>query len=238
MVPKNYFLLCVLLVFLTGCASGPASTSDLTEIKAIQEPRFPEYKPPKKNDGSLWSEDTGVTLYPDTRARKVGDIVTVRIVEDPEAKLEAGTKTSRASSIDARLKLLGWMKDQANKNPNLAQDPGKDDLIKAGLGSSFDGKGSSDRDGHVKAYVSAIVVNALANGNLCIHGRREIKVNNETQYIILSGIIRPEDISPNTNEISSTYVADAKITYSGTGVLADKQKPGWFGRIIDRVWPF
>ena len=85
--------------------------------------------------------------------------------------------------------------------------------------------------------MSALVVKVLPNDNLYINGKREIKVNNETQYITLSGIVRPEDISP-LNEISSTFVADAKITYSGIGPLADKQKPGWLGRIIDYVWPF
>jgi flagellar L-ring protein precursor FlgH len=62
-------------------------------------------------------------------------------------------------------------------------------------------------------------------------------VNHETEYITLSGIIRPGDISP-ANEIASTYVADARITYAGTGPIADKQKPGWLGRIVDHVWPF
>jgi len=188
-------------------------------------------------EGSLWSDARGITLYPDRRARRVGDVVTVRIVEDPEAELNANTKTSRSSSINAQLKFLGYMQALADKNSRLAQNPGEDDLIKAGLGMSFDGKGSSDRDGHVKAYVSAMVVKVLPNENLFIQGKREIKVNNETQYIALSGIIRPEDISPH-NEISSTYVANAKITYSGIGPLADKQKPGWLGRIVDYVWPF
>jgi flagellar L-ring protein precursor FlgH len=167
----------------------------------------------------------------------VGDVVTVRIVEDPEAELNANTKTSRSSSIAAQLKFLGYMQALADKNSRLAQNPGEDDLIKAGLGMSFDGKGSSDRDGHVKAYVSAMVVKVLPNENLFIQGKREIKVNNETQYIALSGIIRPQDVSPH-NEIASTYVANAKITYSGIGPLADKQRPGWLGRIVDYVWPF
>lgn len=237
MVPKKYFLLCIIIIFLTGCAAWPTNTSQVPDIKRIQEPQFPEYKSPRIEEGSLWSEVSGITLYLDRRARKVGDIVTVRIVEDPEATLNANTKTGRSSSIDAKLKFLGYMKRLAEKNRTLAQDPGSDDLIKASLGLSFDGTGSSDRDGHIKAYVSAVVVTVLQNGNLYINGKREIKVNNETEYIALSGIIRPEDISP-SNEISSTYVADAKITYSGIGPVADKQKPGWLGRIIDHVWPF
>ena len=237
MITKSYCVLCTLLIFLTGCALLPMNTSQVPELKGIQEPQFPEYMPPEVEEGSLWSELRGISLYPDKRARKVGDVVTVRIVEDPEAELNANTKTSRSSSIDAQLKLLGYMKALAEKNRRLAQNPGEDDLIKAGLGMSFDGKGSSDRDGHVKAYVSAMVVKVLPNENLFIQGKREIKVNNETQYIALSGIVRPEDISP-SNEISSTYVANAKIVYSGIGPLADKQKPGWLGRIIDHVWPF
>ena len=87
------------------------------------------------------------------------------------------------------------------------------------------------------AYVPAVVTKVLPNGNLVIIGKREIRVNQETQYITLSGIVRPDDIGP-TNEVSSTYMADAKIVYSGTGPLADKQRPGWLGRAIDHVWPF
>lgn len=230
-------LLGVAVTLLTGCAMLPAKTSQVPEVRSIQQPQFPEYPSPRSEAGSLWSDERGISLYPDRRARRVGDVVTVRIVEDPEAELNANTKTSRSSSIDAQLKFLGYMKALADKNSRLAQNPGEDDLIKAGLGMSFDGKGSSDREGHVKAYVSAVVVKVLPNDNLYINGKREIKVNNETQYITVSGVIRPEDISP-TNEISSTYVADAKIVYSGIGPLADKQKPGWLGRIIDYVWPF
>lgn len=237
MVSKKFAFLLVMILFLAGCAAFPLSTSDVPAVKRIQDPQFPDYKPPEIAEGSLWSEIGGISLYPDKRARKVGDIVIVRIVEDPEAKLNANTSTSRSSSIGAKLKLLGYMKAMAEKNSRLAQNPGTDDLINATLASKFDGKASSDRDGHIKAYISAVIIKVLPNGNFYINGKREIKVNNETQYIALSGIIRPEDISL-SNEISSTYVADARICYAGIGPLADKQKPGWLGRIIDHVWPF
>jgi len=239
MYRKRYFLLWVIIILLNGCLSYYAKdASRVSAIKNIQKPRFPEMKPPVMEEGSLWSDVSGINLYPDRRAMKVGDIVTVRIVEDPEAKLNANTSTSRTSGIDAsKLKVLGYMKALAEKNHRLAQNPGSDDLMLASLGLKFDGKGSSDRDGHVKAYVSAVVVKILPNGNFYINGKREIRVNNETQYITVSGIIRPEDISP-TNEIPSTYLANARIIYSGIGPLADKQKPGWLGRLVDYVWPF
>jgi len=110
-------------------------------------------------------------------------------------------------------------------------------LFSASLSTAFDGKGSSDRDGHVKAYITAVVEKVLFNGNLYISGQREVRVNNETQYITLSGVVRPKDIT-SSNEVSSTYVADARITYSGSGPVADKQRPGWLGRVVDYVWPF
>lgn len=237
MISKKYFLISIVFIFLNGCAAWSTNTSHVADIKRIEEPILPTPMPQKIEEGSLWSEATGINLYPDRRARNVGDIVIVRIVEDPEAELNANTKTSRSSSISAKLKLLGYMKALAEKNSRLAQDPGNDDLINAALSSGFDGEGSSDRDGHIKAYISALVADKLPNGNLYINGKREVKVNNETQYITISGIIRPDDISP-SNEISSTYVANARITYSGVGPIADKQKPGWLGRIIDHVWPF
>ena len=167
----------------------------------------------------------------------MGDIVIVRIVEDPEAKLEATTKATRSSSIQAKMKFLGYMAALAEKNPRLAQNPGTDDLANATLSSKFDGKGSSNRGGHVKAYISAVVVKVRPNGNLHIRGKREIKVNHKKKYITISGLIRAEDISP-TNDIASTFVANAKITYSGTGPVSEKQKPGWLGRAMDYVWPF
>ena len=238
MKSKNYLsILFILSIFINGCATWHTNTSHVADVKAIQEPKYQEFKPPKAEEGSLWSETRGISLYPDKRSKNVGDIVTVRIVEDPEATLDADTKTSRSSGINAKLKLLGYMKALAEKNPRLAQNPGEDDLINASMGLNFDGKGSSNRNGHVKAYVSAVVVNVLPNGNLFINGKREIKVNNEIQYITISGIVRPEDIS-SSNEISSTYVANARIAYSGLGPISDKQTPGWLGRVIDHVWPF
>ncbi len=238
MTHRKYIILFMTLVFLTGCAGSLKSASEMNGNKMVHHRQFPSYTPPMPAEGSLWSEASGISLFPDRRARKIGDIVIVRIVEDPEAELNANTKTSRSSSIDAaKLKFFGYMKALAEKNPRLAQNPGEDDLFSASLGMNFDGKGSSDRDGHLKAYISAVVEKVLFNGNLYVVGKREITVNNETQYITLSGIIRPEDIST-TNEISSTYVADARITYAGIGPVADKQKPGWLGRIVDHVWPF
>jgi flagellar L-ring protein FlgH len=225
-----------LIVVMTGCAAVPVTPSDVTAVREIQAPQYPEPVAVVRAEGSLWSS-TGMDLYTDRKARQVGDIVVVRIVEDPKASLKADTTANRSSGINAKLKFLGYMDALAAKNPRLAQNPGVDDLISSEIGSEFKGSGSSGREGYIKAYVSAVVVKVFPNGNLFINGKREIKVNNEAQYITLSGIVRPEDIT-STNEISSTYVADARIFYSGVGAVSDKQKPGWMGRVVDHVWPF
>lgn len=225
-----------LILVVTGCATVPMTPSDVTEMKQIKAPLYPETGGEIRAEGSLWSS-TGIDMYTDRKARQVGDIVVVRIVEDPQASLKADTTTTRSSGINAKLKFLGYMDALAAKNPRLAQNPGVDDLISSELGSEFSGSGTSDREGYIKAYVSAVVIKVFPNGNLFINGRREIKVNNEAQYIALSGIVRPEDIT-STNEVSSTYVADARIYYSGVGAVADKQKPGWMGKVVDNVWPF
>jgi flagellar L-ring protein precursor FlgH len=238
MADKRCLILWITFIFLTGCAGMSKDSALKVQTVEVQKPKFKVYEPPKPEEGSLWSEMSEVSLFHDMKARKVGDTVTVRIVEDPQATLNANTKTSRSSSVDAaKLKFLGYMKALAENNSRLAQDPGTDDLISASLSTAFDGKASTDRDGNVKAYITAVVEKVLFNGNLYVSGQREVRVNNETQYITLSGIVRPKDIS-SSNEVSSTYVADARITYSGRGPLADKQKPGWLGRVLDYVWPF
>jgi flagellar L-ring protein precursor FlgH len=87
------------------------------------------------------------------------------------------------------------------------------------------------------ATLSTRVVEVLPNGNLCSEGGKTVTVNNEDQIIRLAGIVRPADISYN-NFVDSKYILDARISYTGKGVISDKQKPGWLVRVLDNVWPF
>ncbi len=167
-----------LILVMGGCAAVSKTPSDVAEMKQIKAPVYPELEVEPRAEGSLWSS-TGIDMYTDRKARQVGDIVVVRIVEDPQASLNAKTNVSRSSGINAKLKFLGYMEALAEKNPRLAQNPGVDDLISSELGSEFTGSGTSDRKGYIKAYVSAVVVRVFPNGNLLINGKREIKVNNE-----------------------------------------------------------
>jgi flagellar L-ring protein precursor FlgH len=231
---RKYLLMGMTAVLLSGCVSVAKKPPAAVQIKKTPPLAVMETST-KREEGSLWSEVDAVSLFPDRRARKVGDIVKIRIVEDPEANLNANTSTGRTSGVNANLKFLGYMQALGEKNSRLPAYP--DDLIASSLGMNFDGSGTSDRDGHIKAYVPAIIVKKFSNGNMFVSGKREIRVNNETEYITIAGIIRGEDIDQ-YNEISSSYVANAQISYSGRGPIADKQKPGWLTRILSYAWPF
>ncbi len=184
-------------------------------------------------EGSLWT-DTGELLFTDRRARRVGDTIIIDIIENTSSKIDANTKISKSSSVDAGISnLAGYItrleeKDKYIKGANL---------IGTNYDSNTEGKGTSDRSGQITASIGARVTNVLPNGNIVIFGKREMKVNNELQYITVTGITRPEDIGSD-NRVKSTYLADASIVYSGKGVIADKQKSGWLTRIVDNVWPF
>jgi flagellar L-ring protein precursor FlgH len=180
-------------------------------------------------------------LYVYASARNVWDTIFVAIVESSSSKMAANTTAERASGIDAGVdNALGYMRYLQEKNPRLGTDAGGSSgntLFKADIKNSHEGTGSSDRSGSITASIGARVVEVYPNGNLVIFGRQEMKVNNDVQYIIVSGVVRPEDVDAD-NTIQSTSLADAHIEYVGKGIIADKQKAGWGTRLVDKVWPF
>ena len=191
--------------------------------------------PPSPEEGSVYVESSGFTdLFITAKAKRIGDIVTIKIVESSKASNKATTSTGRGSSLSGQLNSIfnfenKYTSDQASFNPFGA--------VKGGLDSEFEGNGATSRSGDLSAYISARIVDRLPNGNYMISGTREVQINNEKQYIVLKGIIRPRDIS-SENVILSTYISDAKIAYSGNGIIDDRQKPGWASNVLNKVWPF
>lgn len=229
----NGILVFIGMVFLSGCASTVQRSAPETHGQDIHGPEYLKLSPRVPSEGSLWTDTGSDMLFVDMRAREVGDLVTVRISESPTGSLSAKTETSRDSSIEAGIPNLMGIAERYGANHSLDEKS----LFKANFKPSFTGEGTNERNGSLDAYITARVVQVLPNRNLRILGKQEIKVNNETQYIALSGIVRPQDINTN-NEVQSCYIADARIDYSGRGVIADKQKPGWLMRVVDTVWPF
>ena len=227
------FWMGALLIFLTGCMGpslNPPTPSDLEkEMKSSLSKTTHVIE-----EGSLWSPNKGpLSLYADVTARNVGDIVTISIVESAKASKNASTKTGRNSGLEA-----GWsgIFDAIAGNWSINdQKIGTSHAID--FKNTFDGQGETTRASSMTAYITARVVHVLSNGNLVIQGTRQVKVNNENQFIRIQGIIRPEDIS-SRNVILSTYVAEAVIELSGYGTISDKQSPGLLFRLVDWVWPF
>lgn len=190
---------------------------------------------PISETGSLWS-DSGYQqfLYYDQKAKAVGDLVTVKVVESSSASRTASTSLSRDSSIEAGVSALAGLETQAaTLRPELKPSA----LLGASTSNNFEGDGSTTRSGSLTAVITAKVIQVLPNRNLVIVGQQEVKINNELQILTVRGVVRPQDIAIN-NVVLSTYIADAKIEYAGTGVVTDKQKPGWLARTVDKVWPF
>ncbi len=225
-----------MVFFLTGCAT----TQDLP-------PHPPKYvyreeKVAQSSVNSLW-HDTA-SLYEDRKARRLNDLVTIKVVENITASGKATTKASRDSSSDYALTdLFGMNKDFNIQNLPLLKDfyKGKTAAFTPSVSgtatSAFDGKGDTTREGKLIGTITAKVVEVMPNGTLVLESRKDTTINKEKQTLVLRGMIRPDDIQPD-NTILSSYVADAEIFYVGQGVLQEKQNPGWLVRIMDQVWPF
>jgi flagellar L-ring protein precursor FlgH len=205
----------IVAAVLFGCGGGPP----------LPPRAIPDIEParPTFEEGSLWPGETSKNmLFSDHKASKVGDVVTVHIVESATALNEAITD------------------GQAQAEVTLNTDSGGGAVptnIKLDGGSRFKGSGKTTRKDMLKSTVSALVVEVLPNGNLRIDGQRQMRVNRETQYLRVTGIIRPEDISFG-NSILSSQIAEAEIAYVGAGDVSQKQKPGFGMRIMHKLWPF
>lgn len=241
---KIIIILCLIIV--SGCTTVQsqkqiAASIDIPTDQTDTFERDIVKREPEASSG-IWNEMGSGDLFQDLRAYKVGDLVTVNIVETASASKSASTQTGKDSSINAGISnILGW----ENRMKHLTSF-GKEDvranydngnLFKGSLSNSFSGTGSTSRGDRMTASITAHVIDVKPNGNLLIKGTREIRVNSETQIIVLSGLIRPADISPD-NTILSSYIGNAKIEYLGSGALSDKQRPGWLTRAVDVIWPF
>jgi flagellar L-ring protein precursor FlgH len=171
-----------------------------------------------------------VDMYRYSLARRVGYIVVVQIIESSSANKEATTDASKSSSVDNSISdVLGLPLDQSS-----AFGYGLTPTVSASTSTEFEADGKTSRKGDISAVISARV---LPSGNMMISGKKQTRVNSEQQYIIVSGIIRPDDISPN-NTIQSTYIADMRLDYYGTGIIGDQQRRGVVSRALDKIWPF
>jgi flagellar L-ring protein precursor FlgH len=222
-------LMLAMILLLAGCLATSYDTAMKRE-PIVLPPLPPEVKATPA-PGSIWAGATSNNLiFTDRKARNIGDIVTIVVDEKAEGENNANTDLKRSSSTTAGI--TGFLQTQ----------PEQKYLVGGySLGGATDnnhkGEGKTNRDGILKGRISARVVRVLPNGNLIIEGRRMLTVNSEDQFMVITGLIRPDDVTTD-NLIYSQYIADARIVYAGKGVVDDKMRPGWMARVVDWVWPF
>ncbi len=223
-----------------GClAEKQAETTESVIPEGLSpEPALqPEYAAARPSDGSLFSGNSRF-LFEDTKAMSVGDTVIVDIVENTSSSMDVNTETGRTSEMSIGVpNFFGFMRQYESLENPVTKGMLADKMVGTKYENSLEAEGQSDRSGQVAASIAARITKVLPNGNLNIYGRKATKVNDETQYIVVSGIVRPGDITSD-NRVESVCLADSRIEYYGKGTLADKQKPGWGTRIFDNLWPF
>ena len=230
-------VLALTYLFCVACGGSP------TRRPALHPPVTPqqEYRQEAaaNNPGSLFAASEADTLFEDSRARRVGDIVVVKLVENTKAQNKAETSSNKKSSNDYQVTNM-FNRGHAGFIPFMPIGPQPSvgiPILDTNSASGINATGKTKRENYVTTSLATRVLRVLPGGLMEIEGAREIRVNEETEYMVVRGMIRSKDVGAD-NSVLSTQIADASIEYYGKGVLADKQKPGWFSRLMDNVWPF
>jgi flagellar L-ring protein precursor FlgH len=237
------------LYLLTGCATTMErldTIGDPPPLRKVEDPTAkPNYQPmtwplpeqplPQKSyAGSLWQTGSR-QFFRDQRASRIGDILRVNVNISDRASLNNNTTRGRNNSetvtapnlLGLGAGLFGVM--PGNQNP--------DALIGLRSDSTNKGTGRIQRQEQINTQVAATVTQVLPNGNLVIDGSQEILVDQDIRELGVAGVIRPEDIKAD-NTIDSNQIAQARITYSGRGVMADVHRPRWGSQVLDVLSPF
>jgi flagellar L-ring protein precursor FlgH len=210
---------------LQACASGPpidepGSSSEFRSAAMT-------YVPPPALPGTIYTAAGSFDLFMDLRARSVGDILTVLLIERTDASKESSTSTARGSSVDTGIPLIAGGPVTSDGNPILENQFESD--------TTFDGQADSSQSNRLDGSITVTVAARLPNGNLLVRGEKLITINQGEEFIRLEGIVRPIDIGPE-NTVASTKVADAAITYSGRGALQATNRQGWLTRFFNSPW--
>ncbi|MDH3712541.1 MAG: flagellar basal body L-ring protein FlgH [Gammaproteobacteria bacterium] len=221
------FLLLVPLLALGACSITRTVTPDPNF--AITEPPPP---PPAGviSDGAIYSPQTGLSLFEDRTALRVGDILTVLLSESTAASTSASTSTQKNDSIDTGIPTV-FGNGVTYKGKNILQN-----VLEAER--SFTGSGDSSQSNSLTGDLTVTVSRVLANGNLQVRGEKIIGINQSAEFVRLKGVVRPQDVTPD-NTVLSSKVANAQIYYGGGGAVAEANTKGWLSRFFNSAyWPF
>ena len=206
-------------------------------VNSIPKPDNPYYapvtpeasRPLVTNTGSIYNDATALNLYGDGAAHRVGDIITIVLQEQTQSTKSATTSLAKDNNTNVSAGTALGQQTSINGHPLSASLTSN---------SSFDGDSSSDMSNSLNGNITVTVHEVRPNGTLLVRGEKWLTLNQGDEYIRVSGIIRPQDIDED-NSVPSTRLADARITYSGTGATHDVNVVGWLSRFfISPLWPF
>ena len=216
---------------LGGCVNPPPKPNDPYYAPVL--PRTP--LPAAQNNGAIYQAGFEQNLYDDRKAFRVGDIITITLNEKTQASKKANSDIQKDSKTKMGLTSL-FGSGMTTNNPI----GGGDLSLSAEYGGSRDAKGDSQagQSNSLTGSITVTVAEVLPNGILSVRGEKWMTLNTGNELVRIAGLVRADDIATD-NTVSSTRVADARITYSGTGAFADASKQGWLDRFfLSPLWPF
>ena len=216
-------LLCAALsAALAACGTMPSKDKHPDTVPARILP-----PPAARTDGAIYQAGQEMALFTDLKARRVGDVLTIILNESTNASKSATTTTSKTSATaDTGPNIFG--KSFTTKGIPIL------DTTLAGS-NTFAGAGSATQGNSLVGSLTVTVTNVESNGNLVVEGDKSLKLNQGDEFIHISGVIRPADISTN-NTVTSDRLADAHISYSGKGVIDNSNRQGWLTRFFNSVF--
>ena len=213
--------------------SACIAAGDVRPYPPIAQSQPAPVAPAYASQGAIYqagASNTGLSLFADRRAREVGDLLTIQLVESTVAQTNAATQVGKESSIGIGV-------------PELFGGPvtinGRDVLSASASGSrEFDASGRSTQSNRLQGSVTVTVVQRLPNGNLVVEGSKNLRLNQGDELVQVQGVVRPADIGPD-NTVPSSRVADARIVYGGRGAIAQSNAMGWLSRFFhSRLYPY
>ncbi len=219
---KCNFTILIFCLFATACSTvGSLKDPDYAPSEAV----IPEAK--ETVDGAIYDPSYNLFLFEDVKARRVGDLITIVLEESINASKSASTEADKDSSIDL-------------PNPTLFGKDNRLNEIVNDIDSTreFEGEGETTQENSIEGNITVMVHKVYPNGNLLVMGEKLIELNEGSEIVRVSGIVRPTDVTTD-NTVLSNQVANAQITYKGKGIVSDSSKAGWLTRFFySAIWPY
>jgi len=233
-IVSRVVLLCVCVMSLAACQSLPERDPAYAAVRPVALP------PVQAGNGSIYQAGHDIRLFEDSRARRVGDLLTINLVETTSASKQSATELSKSNDTNVANPTVLGSSPQFNTPGILPLASNQNNNLGFGLSSSneFSGDSSSSQSNSLTGSITVTVAEVLPNGYMVVRGEKVTSLNQGHEYVRISGIVRPTDIRPD-NTVPSTQIADAQITYTGSGATADTNKIGWLARFfISSLFPF